>query len=117
MSGELPRNISAALMMAMACAPEEREHIERVKDAVCAKPIMVVPTEPIEVRNMRYEFNLPPACLCEDLSGIYKAEATITIAPQHRKAFVEMLDGIKQSREVPMIKPRSKRGQRRKRWR
>jgi hypothetical protein len=104
-------------MMAMACAPEEREHMERVKDVVCAKPIMGVPTEPIEVRDMRYEFNLPPAPLCEHLSGTYKAEAAITIAPQHRKAFAEMLDGIKQSREAPPVKPRSKRGQRRKRWR
>jgi len=110
--------LSAALALVCAELPaEEREHMELVNDAGCAKPVMVVPTEPIGVRYMRYEFNLPPACLCEDLSGIYKAEATITIAPQHRKAFVEMLDGIKQSREVLMIKPRSKRGQRKKRWR
>ena len=77
---------------------------------------MMVPTEPIEVRDMRYEFNLPTEKMCEDLSCIYKAEATITIAPQHRQAFAEMLDGIKQSREAPTVKPRSKRGQRGRRW-
>ena len=54
--------------------------------------------------------------ITEDLSCTYKAEATITIAPQHEKACVEMLDGIKQSREAPTVKPRSKRGQRGRRW-
>lgn len=117
MSAVFPRNISAALMMAMTWAPEEPEHMEHVKDAVCANPIMVVPTEPIEVRNMRYEFNLPPARLCETFSGTYQAEATITIAPEGQRAFAEVLNGIKQSLEAPKAKPRSKRGQRRRRWR
>lgn len=92
------------LTMAMTCAPDEADRKE---------PIMMVPTEPIEVRDLRYQFNLPPA---RDLYGPYKAEATITIAPQHRQAFAEMLDGIKQSREAPTVKPRSKRGQRGRRW-
>lgn len=104
---KLPRNISSALMMAMTCAPDEADRKE---------PIMMVPTDPIEVRDLRYQFNLPPARLCEDLSGHYKAEATITIAPRHEKAFAEMLDGIKQSREASTVKPRSKRGQRGRWW-
>ncbi len=95
------------LTMAMTCAPDEADRKE---------PIMMVPTEQIEVRDLRYQFNLPPDRLCEDLSGPYKAEATITIAPQHRQSFAEMLDGIKQSREAPTVKPRSKRGQRGRRW-
>lgn len=42
-----PHRLSAALALAFAQMPaDEREQMERVKEAVCANPIMVVQTEP-----------------------------------------------------------------------
>lgn len=98
-------------MMAMTWEPTEADRMES---------IMMVPTEPIEVQDMRYEFNLPPKELCgpiPDLSGTYKAEATMTIAARDRQSFEEFLQGVRQTMTPPQTKPRSKRGQRRKRWR
>ena len=100
-----PHRLSAALALAFALPAEEREQMERVK---------VMTTEPIEVRDMRYEFNLPLKELCgpiPDLSGTYKAEATMTIAAHDRH-----LQGVRQTMTPPQTKPRSKRGQRGRKW-
>lgn len=110
MSGGLLRNIDAALMMAMTWEPTEADLME---------PIMMVPTEPIEVRDMRCHFNVPPLGLCEALSdgrhGGGKTEATITMAARDGKAFMEWVDAGRWTNQA--VKPRSKRGQRVRRWR
>ena len=104
------------LTMAMTCAPDEADRRE---------PIMMVPTDPIEVRDMRCLFNVPPLGLCEALSdglrgggktnaAMYQAEATITMAARDGKAFMELVDAGRWTKQ--RVKPRSKRGQRGRRW-
>ena len=94
------------LAFAFACSPDEADRRE---------PIMMVSTDSIEVRDMRCHLNVPPLGLCEALSdglrgggktnaAMYQAEATITMAARDR--------WTKQ-----VVKPRSKRGQRVRRWR
>ncbi len=97
------------MLLAFACSLEEADR---------RGPIMMVPTDPIEVRDMRCHFNVPPLGLCEALSdgrhGGGKTEATITMAARDGKAFMEWVDAGRWTKQV--VKPRSKRGQRVRRW-
>lgn len=98
------------MLLAFACSLEEADR---------RGPIMMVPTDPIEVRDMRCLFNVPPLGLCEALSdgrhGGGKTEATITMAARDGKAFMEWVDAGRWTNQA--VKPRSKRGQRVRRWR
>lgn len=105
------------MLLAFACSLEEADR---------RGPIMMVPTDPIEVRDMRCLFNVPPLGLCEALSdglrgggktnaAMYQAEATITMAARDGKAFMELVDAGRWTNQA--VKPRSKRGQRVRRWR
>ncbi len=98
------------MLLAFACSLEEADR---------RGPIMMVPTDPIEVRDMRCHFNVPPLGLCEALSdgrhGGGKTEATITMAARDGKAFMEWVDAGRWTNQA--VKPRSKRGQRVRRWR
>lgn len=99
------------LAFAFACSPDEADRRE---------PIMMVSTDSIEVRDMRW-----PLGLCEALSdglrgggktnaAMYQAEATITMAARDGKAFMELVDAGRWTKQ--RVKPRSKRGQRGRRW-
>lgn len=105
------------LAFAFAWSPDEADRRE---------PIMMVSTDSIEVRDMRCHLNVPPLGLCEALSdgprgggktnaAMYQAEATITMAARDGKAFMELVDAGRWTKQV--VKPRSKRGQRVRRWR
>lgn len=103
-------SLAGPMLLAFACSLEEADR---------RGPIMMVPTDPIEVRDMRCHFNVPPLGLCEALSdgrhGGGKTEATITMAARDGKAFMEWVDAGRWTNQA--VKPRSKRGQRVRRWR
>ena len=105
-----PLASTALMLLAFACEPNEADRRE---------PIMMVSTDSIEVRDMRWLFNVPPLGLCERRGGktnaaMYQAEATITMAARDGKAFMELVDAGGWTKQV--AKPRSKRGQRGRRW-
>ena len=96
-------------------APEEREHMEHVKDAVCAKPIMVVPTEPSADELNDAELRM---ALCNHKSPdeIVRDLQTILITKPPGRQTEVMSQWEYSMRHPPQSKPRSKRGQRRRRW-
>lgn len=112
-----PQAGTEPMLLTFACSPDEADRRE---------PIMMVSTDSIEVRDMRCHLNVPPLGLCEALSdglrgggktnaAMYQAEATITMAARDGKAFMELVDAGGWTKQV--AKPRSKRGQRVRRWR
>lgn len=109
-----PHRLSAALALAFAELPaEEREQMERVKEAVCANPIMVVPTDPQTEARLEVELNhtlgnhKSPAEIVSDVQNL------LLIKPQR------LLTEVIAPWEYEMrqqTKPRSKRGQRGRKW-
>lgn len=125
MSGELPRNIDDALMMAMTREPTEADRRE---------PIMMTPEMMFEGSRRGGKTNLMLECL-KSADELNDAEArmilrnykspdeivrdlqTILITnPSGRQTGV-MSQWEYDMRNPPQNKPRSKRGQRKKRWR
>lgn len=95
-----PHRLSTALALAFAEMPtEESEQMERVKEAVCANPIMVVPTEPKNHKS--------PAEIVDDLQNL------LLIKPQHPLTEVVAPWEYEMRKQT---KPRSKRGQRGRKW-